>query len=408
VKGSLFFLALLILASSCFAQDAGPGAAVPRRIIFSLARDRNAEFTEGQALMISRSMLARLQAASSEIIMIERPVSVVEASESDLSAEAREEGADGWVSVTISGGWASMRIGVRAFDLLTNAKVVDQSFARVGSSLGEIPLEGWNDIVGVVAPQYHSALSGAPVPSPSPVARLTVKAVPGTRVTGLGAAALEVGADGAASRDLPASREYLIRGELHGYYPATTRIFLSADRAVSLRQEHSSFLALEASLQDLGYPRIDVTWFPGSANMYFKLGLMTYLVGLAFDSTGVFSSAPLTNVEAQMGVSLGPADGLFRFSFGIGCLVRVVTMTGTYFGLDPLSPWGLRGILGMEVSPWPRSRFFVELTPTAYMTPAPDVFRQLLGSGDIPPGWMPGNSSFADVFSFRCGYRWLL
>ena len=117
MKRSLLFIALLLLASSCFARGDGPGAAVPRRVLLSLARDRTAAFTEGEALMISRSLLARLQAASSEYIMIERPVSEVTESESDLSAEAGKEGADGWVSVTLSGSWSSMRIAVRAFDL---------------------------------------------------------------------------------------------------------------------------------------------------------------------------------------------------------------------------------------------------------------------------------------------------
>ena len=39
-----------------------------------------------------------------------------------------------------------------------------------------------------------------------------------------------VGSDGQATRDLPVSREYLLRGELAGTYPSTMRIFLAADR----------------------------------------------------------------------------------------------------------------------------------------------------------------------------------
>jgi hypothetical protein len=408
MKGISLSLALLLLASLSFAQDAGPGVPAARRIVFSLARDRAADITEGQSLMISRSMLARLQAARTDYIVIERPVSVVAPSESDLSAEAKDEGADGWISVTIAGGWDSMRIGVRCFDLLTNSRAVDQSFTRSGMSLGEIPREGWNDIVQAVAPQFRSASAAAPGPAGSAVAHLTVKARPGTRVTGLGPAFLEVGADGQAIRELPLSREYLLRGELPGTYPATARIFLSADREVQLRQDPAPQWALEASLQDAGYPRIDVTWFPRAGGAYVRLGLMTYALGLAFNETEIFSSAPLTNIEAQMGVFFGRVDSLFRFSFGIGCLVRVATVPGAYFGLDPLSPWGVRGIIGMEVSPWPRSRLFVELTPTVYMTPAPDVFRQLLGSGTIPPGWIAGGGSFAEIFSIRFGYRWML
>jgi len=408
MKASLFLLAALLLASPCFAQDAGPAKGTARRIVFSLARDRSAEFTEGQALMLSRSMLARLQAASAEYIVVERPASVVAPSESDLSAEAKDEGADGWVSVIISGGWQSMRIGVSAFDLASNSRVVDRSFTRSGLSLGDVPREGWNDIVQAVAPQFHSTLSTAREPSGSPVVRLTVKARAGTRITGLGPTALAVGANGEASRDLPAPREYVLRGELPGWYSSTARIFLSADREVQLRQEPAPQWALEASLQDIGYPRIDLTWFPGAGAVYVRLGLMTYALGLAFNSSEIISSAPLTNIEAQAGVFVGRADGLFRLSLGVGCLFRVATVPGAYFGLDPLSPWGLRGIIGMEVSPWPHSRFFVELTPTVYMTPAPDVFGQLLGSGTLPAGWIAGSGSFWEILSLRFGYRWML
>jgi hypothetical protein len=402
------FLALLVLAWPSLAQNAGPGTPAARRIVFSLARDRAAEITDGQSLMISRSMLARLQAASAEYIVVERPVSVVAPSESDLSAEAKDEGADGWIAVTISGGWESMRIGVRAFDLLTNSRVVDQSFTRSGLSLGDVPREGWSDVVQAVAPQFHSALSATQEPSGSPTAHLTVKARPGTRVTGLGPTALEIGVGGQASRDLPASREYLLRGELRGTYPSTLRIFLSADREVQLRQDPAFQWALEASLQDVGYPRIDVTWFPGAAGAYVRLGLMTYALGLAFNGIEVFSSAPLTNVEAQAGVFVGRADSLFRFSFGIGAFLRVATVPGEYFGLDPLSPWGMRAIVGMEVSPWPRSRFFIEMTPTMFITPMPEVFQQLLGSGNIPPGWIAGSGSFWELLSLRFGCRWML
>jgi hypothetical protein len=408
MKRHLLVIALLMIASSCFAEGEVASAAVPRKILLALARDRAAELTEGDALMISRSLLARLQAASSEYILIERPVSAVKASESDLSVEAGKEGADGWVSVTLSGSWSSMGISVRAFDLPTHRTLVDQSFTRADFALGYFPNEPWSDIVRAVAPQYRSALSAAAGSVGSPVALLTIKARPGTRVTGLGAPALEIGADGTASRSLPASREYLLQAEAPGYYRSTSRIFLLADREVTLHQERSAGWSLEASLQDLGYPRVDVTWFPASSNLYLRLGLMTYLVGLSFNSEQAFSSAPLTNVEAQMGVYLNPAGSLFRFSAGIGCLLRVATIPGTYVGLDPLSPWGVRATFGVEVSPDPRSRFFLELTPTAYMTASPDVFAQLLGPGKLPPGWARGNSSFADVLSFRCGYRWML
>ena len=409
MKALIVFFAILCLVSPCFAQDAQPGTGGDaRRILFSLSRESAGELTDGQALMISRSMLARLQAASSEIIVLERPASIGAPSVSDLSADARGRGADGWVSVIISGTWESMRIGVRAFDLRTSSMVVDRSFARAGSSLGELPREGWDDMVQVVAPQFHAALPGAQAPSGAPQARLTIRAIVGTRVTGAGTGALVIGPDGVVTVDLPASREYLLRGELAGYSPSTARIFLSGSREVVLRQERSARWAMEASLQDLGYPRIDAAWFPGGGSAYVKLGLTTYLVGLALDSTEVLSSTPLTNVEAQMGLFLNPADSLFRVSFGIGCFVRVVHVPEVFFGPDPLSPWGIRGIIGVEISGAPRSRFFVELTPTVYMTPAPDALRQFLGSGDIPFGWLRGNGSFVDVVSLRCGYRWLL
>jgi hypothetical protein len=267
--------------------------------------------------------------------------------------------------------------------------------------------------VRTVAPQFRSAVSATRQAAGPAVARLIIKARAGTRVTGDGVPSFQVGSDGTASLSLPASREYLLWAGLSGYYTSSTRIFLTTDRQVVLPQDPSPRWAVEASLQDLGYPRIDLTWFPAPHNAFFngaylKLGLMTYLVGLAFDSTKAISSAPLTNVEAQIGFYLNPAGSLFRFSVGLGAFVRVVTIPGSYFGLDPLSPWGMRGIVGMELSPFPRSRFFVELTPTLYMTPAPDVFRTLLGTDNTPPGWIPGDSSFADIFSLRFGYRWML
>jgi hypothetical protein len=400
--------ALLMAAAAAFAQEAAPGQTVPRRILLTVARPEGSSFTAADAFMIGRSLLERLQGADAQLVMVEAAEESTGRSPDELGAQAKDAGADGWMQVTLDGAWSAAKLGIRSFDLLSNAAVAELSVTRTawGNPSGLVQ-EGWTDVVQAIAGKFPPVEAAAPVDAGQPQARLTVTALPGSVVTGLGKASLRIEADGSASAMLPVMREYMLRTTLAGFTPVTQRVFLSTDREVRVDQKKSSQWGVELSLLDAQAPGVDLTMAMPANSLFVRLGFSTYAVGLALTSTSVLTDDPLTNIAIQAGVYLGPEDRLFRLYLALGVFARVVHVKDTAPVLDQMAPLGLRFMVGSELPGPPQGRFFFEYTPTLYSTSVPDLFRAALGQNSSP-GWIFGHTLAASLISFRFGYRWQL
>jgi hypothetical protein len=408
VRRVLPLLVLLIAAAAAFAQEAAPGQMVPRRIMLTIARQQGSSFTAGDALLIGRSLLERLQEARTELIVVESTDESTGRSPDELGTLAKDAGADGWMQVTLDGGWPAAKLGIRSFDLLSSTMVAELSLTRTGwGSPGGLAQESWEDVAQAIAGKFPPVEAAAPADAGLPEARLTVTALPGSIVTGLGKTPLRIEADGSASAMLPAMREYVLRTTLAGFTPVTQRVFLSTDRDVSMDQKKSSQWGLELSLLDGQAPGVDITMAIPAFSLFLRLGFSTYAVGLALSSTSVLTNEPLTNIALQAGVYLGPEDRVFRLYLALGAFARVVHAKDTTPVLDQLAPLGLRFMIGSELPGPPQGRFFFEYTPTLCATSVPDVFRAALGENNSP-GWIFGPSMAASLISFRIGYRWQL
>jgi hypothetical protein len=379
---------------------------VQRRILLSMARLPGSSFTPGDAVMISRSLLQRLQEAGAEFVVVESSSETGGQSLEQLGSSARSAGADGWLQVTLSGGWGSAKLGIRSYDLISGSMVAELNQERNGwAAPAGLAREGWEDVVKAVAGKFPPVEGTAPVDASIPEARLTITALPGSVVTGLGKEPLRIESDGSASRVLPALRQYELRTSLAGFTPVTQRLFLSADREVRVEQTKESRWAMELSLLDGRAPGFDVSMAFPAQSLFLRLGFTTYAAALALSSTDTFVSEPLTNLGLQAGLYLRPSDRLLRFYAGLGAFLRIVHATGTALTLDPVSPFALHAVLGTELRLSPNGRLYLEYTPTFFQTTLPDQFRASLGP-DTVPGWIFGPAEAFSMFSFRIGYRW--
>jgi len=401
-------LVLLIAAASAFPQEAAPGRTIPRRLLLSVEQVLGSTFTAGDALMVARSLLERLQEANTELVVVESPGATMKQSLEELGSLAKKAGADSWLQITLDGEWGSAKLGIRSFDLLSNTMVAELTAERTGwGSPSGLAQESWEDVVEAVSGKFHVVENAAPGVVSAPQFMLTVKALPGSIVTGLGNAPLRIGTDGSASRMLPAMREYTVRTSRAGYAPITQGVFLSANREVTVEQKEEPPWGLEVSLLDGRAPGVDLTMAVPALSFFVRFGITTYAIGLALSGTDVFLSKPLTSVMLQTGLYLGPEDRSFRAYLGLGAFMRIVHAKDTAPVLDPLSPVGLRFTVGSELPGPPRGRLFFEFTPTLYQTSVPTAFRAALGQ-DTAPGWMFGPSTALSIISFRIGYRWQL
>jgi hypothetical protein len=405
---NLLLFALLLAAAAAGAQSAVGGQMVPRRLVLFVGVQSGSSFTTGDATMIARSVLNRLQESSAEFTVMEGPSAEGNRPADRLTAAAKSAGADSWLQIILDGSWASAQLTVKSFDLLSSALILDFSAKRSAwESPGGLAQESWDDVVNAVAERLHMVDGPAVVAASAPGATLTIKALPGSVITGLGAQAVRVSPGGSTSRTLPALREYVLRAELNGYETVTQRFFLSGDREIAIDQRKKTQWRFELSLLDAQAPGFDVTLPTPLASGFLRFGFSTYALGLAFSSTRLLLNDPLTSMIMQAGMYLGPEDRPFRFSVGLGGFVRLVHAAGSLPTMDSLSPGGIRLSVGSELPAMGGGRPYFEYTPTLYQTGVPDMLRAALGQ-DYAPGWIFGQSAALSLISFRIGYRWKL
>jgi hypothetical protein len=405
-RHALFILALFLAANTGFALQAP--RMVPRRLMLAVTRPQGSLFTAGDALMIIRSLHQRIQDADGKLVVVEASEMLPLPDSEAIGAAARAAGTDGWMLLTLDGQWTSARLGIRVVDLLSNSTVADTSATRTSwTSPASLPGETWADVVEAVAGKFPMVESAALPAAEEQLARLMVTALPGSVVTGLGAAPMRIDANGSALRMLPTAREYSLRTTLPGYMVVTQKIFLSGDRQLVIEQKKSPRWGLDVSLSDSRAPGMDITMSFPSRSLFARLGVTTYALALALSQTEVFLSDPLTNVELRAGIYLSPEDRFFRFYAGLGGFARIVHAKDTSPMFDPVAPLGFMFLLGAEVPVSARGRLFFEYTPSMYLTNIPDTLRASLGSDDLP-GWLFASSEGFNLLSFRIGYRWPL
>jgi len=399
---------MFVLPLGLPAQASSSLSSPQRNLLLYVDQPPKRGLSENQLLVLSRSLLISLQAGVQGLAVSDAAGTVQSASPATLSDLALKAGADFWLWAQVSVDGGKTQLHARGFDVRAQEMKFDATLTRESElSPVELPFEKWDDVVSLVTSSLSSGdLQGQGTPGPQEVI-LTVRAIPGTLITGPGGTKARTGKDGFASLSFPAPGEYSLHATLSGYYPLTRRFFLSGNREVFLEQTPHSWWALDASLLEMGYPSFDVSRFILLNSLYVKLGITTYAVGLAFTDTQAFTSNPLTNLVLQTGIYLRPDDVLFRPYVNLGAFLRIVVAPGT-LGIDPLSWGGLQFSIGTEIGRSPRGRFFFEYQPMLYAVNVPGLFQASLGSGNSPSGWSFSSNGAANYLCFRVGYRWAL
>jgi hypothetical protein len=156
----------------------------------------------------------------------------------------------------------------------------------------------------------------------------------------------------------------------------------------------------------MSFPQIEGSYFIVPGWLYARAGLMSYAAGLAFSEQDVFWSSMLSTLSARVGTyAFFPQESWFRPYVGAGVLLRIAH-DPVYFGIEPIAPVVFQLTLGVEVSPWQRSRFFFEWLPAEYLTAYPDLFAASLPSESGQFLFLP--YAVMDMSGFRIGWRWML
>jgi hypothetical protein len=208
------------------------------RILLCVEGRPGSPYTEEEIKVAVKSVAFALKEAADRIMIVEYGIRNFPETPDGRMGACREMRADGWLWIGLSGERTAPVLLVSAFNAVSGVSVLENSFQRDRSlSLQEMVEEKWQEIVPAVAAAFGSLDSSLSSRVESKAAKLTLRALPGTLITGLPGAPLTVGEDGAAEASLAAPGVYSARAELFGYSPASMNVYLVSEREVSFSQE---------------------------------------------------------------------------------------------------------------------------------------------------------------------------
>ena len=401
VKKTPLIIVILLLARVCFAQTSSEAANVPRRLLVSLEAQPESGFTALEAVILSKSLVLSLQEGLPGFRVIEYGPFAFPPTPAARNDEAARRGADSWLWVAVSGSRGSPAIHVVSFDLLTQSTIIDQGFSAVQDlASADVSRVRWEMVVSLAREKYQPAVRRT--------VKLTIHAIPDTRISGLPGGPVLTSPYGAATVNLEAPSFYRVRATRAGYYPAQMELYVDADRDLQIPQQPGSSFSVEGSFFNALFIGGDAGFFLLPDTAFLKVGVTSFLVGLALSPDSLLYSFPLVHVNVQLGSYWSPEDAFLRWYTSVGGFLRVVLIPGFPPHLDAISPGGLQLNLGVEFPLAGRSRLFVEYVPMLYLSAMTDLFLDSLGPNSVPFGYAPVSFGAFDFANIRFGVRWML
>jgi len=383
----------------------------PRRLLFVMEGGFVGGPSSDQLVILKRSFLTALADRDDAPEPVDFGSKPFPGSLADRNKTARDAGADCWVLVRVSG-LGSPTISVLSYDLLYNQIVLDFSAHRSeGFSMVDISRERWDDVILPLLKKYPPLVARAYNRGPPAPATLTIRAVPGTVVTGLSPRPLTVGPGGTVDVDLPSPAAYSLRATASGYIPTQAGLYLNGQAELPLAQERSPWLKLDGSFLDGFFPGVAATFALPALPLFARVGFTTFRAGIAVNGgDNLAISLPLTQFTLLLGIYLSPEDRPTRWYVGTGPLLRVSFPSGGPFTIDQLIPFGVQAVGGVELSLVGKLKTFIEYTPGWYYTPLPDLFALSFGNNggstfpylNLPP------AGAVDLIELRIGLRYAL
>lgn len=409
--------AAILIALACALPAAAEQA--PRRLVVAVEAKDGDAYTSAELLQLTRSLMAAIQKADTKVLLLDWGSEPFPSDKTEGVEAAVKRTADCWLLVTVGGTRKNPALLIRSYDLLLKRHVIEGRLQLdTAFELPDPPASTWSKLVGMVAGAYPPVDTAQPLKSPpadrpaawtKDLATLTLRAVPGTVVAGLDGDPRIVGEDGILKELVRSPATYQLKATHPEQLPVETTIYLEQDRNITLPQHALARWSVDAGLYGMSFPHVEGSWFLVPGWLYARAGLMTYLAGFAFGHETMFWSEPLTTLSARVGTyAFFPQESWFRTYVGAGAVLRIAhPFSGPLVYLDQAAPWGFQLTLGIEVSPWPQSKFFLEWLPTEYPTRYPDLFVGSLPE-DAGRRFILLPYAVMDMGSFRLGWRWML
>lgn len=345
---------------------------------------------------------------------------------SDPRSLALARDAVGWLELSVVDDGTATEIEIAGYAVAAPAVVFRHAYREPPGLIGPRLRRAWEPAVDAFDAAFEALVESAL--AEVRYTAVTVRAVPGTRIAGLGSAPRVMPDSGELELQLRSPLVYVARARAPLYYPSERLILVLDDPLeITLDQPQRSAYSYEFGLADAAYPSANVMRRIGGDYLFARAGLTTYLLGVVpfiddrerrfDDEEQLFISEPFSVLGLQLGSYLHPPYGRARLYLAAGGQWRVIHSRG-YWGSDPVAPWGVTATLGVENRPSERWRLFIEWQPALYRTEYPEILLDRL------PGalhlWGGERDTAQDVVfaddaarawilaaaAFRLGVRW--
>ncbi|HEB10766.1 MAG TPA: hypothetical protein ENI06_06090 [Spirochaetales bacterium] len=411
----LFFL----LTPALFSEEKEFAPGEPRRLVLYFEQEEGLKFQELELLLLYESLLAKLSGASVGVVIIEAQSGGVPGTIEEKSHLAREQGADSWLSAMVSGSMESLRVYVSSFDLLKERMVFEsrlQSELPVG--LIDLARRFWDSTTQALRENYSLVAADAPPAKKKIIdsAEIVILAQPGTLVTGLSGKPLEVGQEGELSIELALPGTYSFEALKRGYYPYKEIFYLESEsRVIEIDQQPGSRYALNFYLNNFSFPGFELSYYFIPNFFFARVGFNTFLLGIrvpdqddSTDDDSWLQSHSLSHINITVGRYLGREDRYYRWLISGGLFTRLIMAKGYGIGFEPIAPFGVQAIIGLEFSHSEKKRLFLEYVPLLYLTKYPELMQASFPPDYEPWNYIFGKSYVIDFFNFRFGLRFQL
>ncbi len=377
-----------------------------RRLVLFFETAPDSQFTPQQQTLLYESLIAKLSNASEKVALLGHRETVIPGDDQIKTAVAERIGADSWLYVAIGGDFETAYLEARCLDLLNGIIAFELDLEKETiRGTRELGLLFWHEVQDEVRSYFERALN-----IENTTGDLTFQAVPGTRIRGLGRKRLKTEENGAATAQVPLPSTTRFRATRPGYWPVEGQIYMDQpEKTVILEQAPGSRASLDFYLNNCNFPGFDFNFFLLPDMAFVRAGILTYLFGfiLEDDESDFFVSYTLSRFNLGGGFFLNAPDRFFRPYFAAGAFLRIITARG-YWGLEPISPFGIQPIIGFEYSRQPRYKLFFEYAPVAYWTGDLDstlLFLLSLPANNDFSGYLPLNWCVINLANFKLGLR---
>lgn len=272
--------------------------------------------------------------------------------------------------------------------------------------------------LAIVEPLQGALKEAKPFP-PAPLAALgyiTVLALPGTVIQGLGPHPLTAGPEGTVDVQMPVPVTLRLSGQLwtHDTAPLRQTIDLEGAR-LQLVQTPLPVWTVDGGLTGFAFPFGSITWNLWPGHGFLRANLDPYLFGLQLpgQATGQFQwpvkVIDMLSLGLGGGVYLTPPDG-WRTYLAADVGVRLIFPAYRKLLLEPVHPLELWPRFGFEVDLAPGSGIFAEIGPTLRLMTDPAASQATRAApGSFSASFEIGSQLLFELNPvFKAGYRWSL